>query len=102
MADAIPDMLAAFKRELTGQALQTAKQVLHEKVREHISEWFAKEVAGVLQAELATSLGETKVLGEALGIELQRQLIPALTAGLAERMKNSWERKKIFEALFAQ
>jgi hypothetical protein len=100
LKDSLPSMIEGFKAEIKASINWEVKNKTAELVSAHVQQW----VKDNLVPEITAALVESKEGLVSLGVSLSPQIVEILTASLIaslkEKMEKSWERSKIFEAMF--
>lgn len=100
VTSAMPDVLAALRKEFQEQALYTARSTLNDEVRKAVQDWVVTEII----PEIRTALAESKAGIVATVPQLAETLVTVLGTALGEQLKKnleqSYNRTKIMEALF--
>lgn len=101
VSDALPDVLRGLREQIKESALNTAKYAMHDEITAQVKEWISKE----LTPEILRVLTEEKEGLIGIAPVFAAKIIESLTEGMVDsvqkKLENSWERKKIFEALFS-
>jgi hypothetical protein len=87
------DLVSSLHREVTYAATQA--------VREHVQEWVKENVLPDVSAILVAGKASLVNTAGAVAEKMCEQLAESMTETLQEKLAKSWERKKIFEAMFA-
>lgn len=101
IADCLPNVLAGLRNEIQERALSEAKRVAIAEVNAVVVEWVKKNVVPEVHKTLTESKDGLVAMADDMAAGITQALADALTDQLKQKLKNSWERKKIFEALIA-
>lgn len=101
VSDAIPDVLAGLRKEITETALYHARDSVREAVTKAVGEWIEAELVPVILATLAAEKDGLIAIAPEIAAGATAELSKAMLATIKEKLEKSWERKKIFEALLS-
>lgn len=94
-----PSIIEGLKNDIKQHITWEMKESAGKIVREHVSKWVNENII----PEITSQLVESKEGLIALGAKLTPVLLDSLTESFADaikkKMENSWERKKVFDAL---
>lgn len=94
-----PSIIEGLKNDIKQHITWEMKETAGKLVREHVTSWVNENII----PEITSQLVESKEGLVSLGAGLAPVLLDAMTESFAEtikkKMENSWERKKVFEAL---
>ena len=97
--EAIPSVVESLKKELTANISWEAKEVAMQTIREYVVDFVKKEILPTIGEILLDEKEGMTAFGKPLSDTMSKGLADSLAAAFQENMKNSWQRKKIFEAL---
>ncbi len=100
VAEAMPNVLAGLKREISERAINQARDAALEAIRKAVTEWVTAEIVPELQKALIEGKQGLIATVPAMTQAITEQLSAALKDSLTKRLENSWERQKVFKALF--
>ena len=100
ISDAVPDVIAGLRKEILETALYHARNSVQAEVTKAVSEWVAAELVPEIRATLAAEKDGLIAIAPEIAAGITAELNKALLANIKEKLEKSWERKKIFEALF--
>ena len=99
--DVLPNVLAGLKKQVTEQALYAAQQTMVTEVNKAVTSWVIESLVPEIHASLAQSkdglIAAVPRMAEGITAALSESLLSTLT----KKLENTWERKKIFEALIS-
>jgi hypothetical protein len=99
LESAKPSIIQSIKDELKQSITYEMKQACAQQVKAHTEQWIKENVI----PEITTALIEGKDglvgVGVKLGPAIVDEVVKGMTAAVAENLKNSWDRKKVFESL---
>ncbi len=101
VSDAMPDVLAGLRKEISETALYHARNSAQAEITKAVSEWVEAELAPAIRATLAAEKDGLIDIAPEIAAGITAELNKALLATIKEKLEKSWERKKIFEALLA-
>jgi hypothetical protein len=100
LKDAMPSMVESFKSEISRSIEWNVRDAAGKQITEFVKDWIAKEVL----PEVEKSLIESKTGLMAVGLKFGEQAVEALVGSmlktLNEQLSQSWNRKKLFTAMF--
>lgn len=94
-----PSVIESIKNDLIRNVTYDVREAAGRLIQEHIQAWIKENVLPELSKQLVESKESLISVGVAAAPQLVQQIATAMTEALAENLKNTWERKKIFEAL---
>ena len=100
IANQMPSILEGMKKELRETLTTQAVRCATDLVSKATAEWMNENLVPEIHRQLVESKDGLLVVAEEFGKELTIQLTEALSGSLKKRLESSWERKKIFSALF--
>lgn len=99
VSEAMPDILAGLKREISENAIYTAKQAAWSAVQAAVTKWINEN----LVPDIITVLSESKdgLIASAplFAQSINNAMLEAFADTVKKKLETSWERKKLFEAL---
>lgn len=101
ISDAIPDVLAGLRKEISEAALYHARDSARVAVTKAVGEWIEAELVPAIRTTLAAEKDGLIAIAPEIAAGITTELNKALLATIKEKLEKSWERKKIFEALLA-
>lgn len=99
VSDAMPDVLAGLKKEIQESAVMQAKNAVHAAVTTAVSDWITKEFVPEIKETLMREKDGLLAVVPEIGAGIAEQLQASLLDSLKKKLENTWERKKIFEAI---
>lgn len=99
VSDAMPDVLAGLRREISESAITYARQAVQAAVAKAVGEWVEKELIPEIRNTLAAEKDGFIAMAPEMASGITAELNKALLATIKEKLEKSWERKRIFEAL---
>ena len=100
LAEAVPDVVQSFKEQIKQQVGWDVTQKAREVISNAVTEWVKVNIIPECVKSLEESKNGLIAVGPALAQAVVKQLAESMTHELSVKMKNSWERKKIFEAIW--
>ena len=100
ISDAVPDVLAGLRKEISETALYHARNSVQAAVTKAVGEWVEAELVPEIRATLAAEKDGLIAITPEIAAGITAELNKALLATIKEKLEKSWERKAIFEALF--
>lgn len=97
---ALPSVLEGLKQEIKGTIDWNVKNDAAKLVSEHVSTFLKEEILPEITRQLLESKDGLITLGTSLGPALVEAMTAALLEEFKKKLQNSWERSKIFEAMF--
>jgi hypothetical protein len=94
-----PSVIESIKADLIRNVSYDVRETAGRLIQEHVQSWIKENVLPEISRQLVESRESLISVGTAAAPLLVQQLATAMTESLAENLKNSWERKKVFEAL---
>lgn len=101
VSDAMPDVLAGLRKEISETALYHARNSAQAAITKAVGEWVEAELVPAIRATLAAEKDGLISIAPEIAAGITAELNKALLATIKEKLEKSWERKKIFEALLA-
>lgn len=95
----LPSMLESLKDELKTSVTYQVKDAAAREVSTFVVEWVKANIIPEVEKALVESKAGLISLGPILAERTNIELAEAFTASLKEALKNSWDRKRVFEAL---
>lgn len=99
VSDVVPDVLRGLREEIKERALFAAKEAAITEVNKAVVEWVKSELIPDVHTALAESKDGLVSFAPKLAGEVTSALSSALMDALRKKLENSWERKRVFEAL---
>lgn len=99
VSEAMPDILAGLKREISENAIATAKQAALIAVQAAVTKWINENLVPDIIATLVESKDGLIASAPLLAQSVNAAMIEAFTDTVKKKLETSWERKKLFEAL---
>ena len=94
-----PKVIQSLQEELTRSITYDVRSRAATEVSDHVTAWVKENII----PEVTAALIESKEGLISLGVQIAPKLVDVLTAsfieGVSEKLKNSWERRKIFESM---
>ena len=100
ISDAVPDVLAGLRKEISETALYHARNSVQAAITKAVGEWAEAELVPAIRDTLAAEKDGLIAIAPEIAAGITAELNKALLANIKEKLEKSWERKKIFEALF--
>lgn len=100
LQQALPSVVEGFKKELTQSITWQLKESAAKQVSEHVTKWVSSEVLPEVTKLLVESKDGLLSMGPLLGQSIVEAMAKSLTETLSTKLQSSWERKKVFEAMF--
>ena len=100
ISSAVPDILKGLQEEIKGVALTQAKESVRMAVASEITAWIKQELVPSLLITLSNEREGLIALAPAIAKDISLHLQESIKDTLKKKLENSWERKKIFGALF--
>lgn len=101
MEAAKPSIIESLKQELTKHISWDVKNAAAKLIGDHITQWIKDNVIPDVTEQLVAGKNGFLAIAGTLGPAIVEEVVKSMTLALSEKMKSSWERKKIFEAMFA-
>jgi len=99
VADAMPNVLAGLKREISENAIYTAKQAAWSAVQAAVTKWINENLVPEILTALAESKDGLVASAPLLAQSVNDAMVEAFQDTVKKKLESSWERKKLFEAL---
>ena len=100
ISDAVPDVLAGLRKEISETALYHARNSVNAAVTKAVGEWVEAELVPEIRATLAAEKDGLIAIAPEIAAGITAELNKALLATVKEKLERSWGRKAIFETLF--
>jgi hypothetical protein len=97
---ALPSIIEGLKAELKQSLTYEVRSQATQVVAAHVTAWVTENVLPELTAALVESKDGLVALGPVLAEGMVAEMAKSMSAALAAKLTNSWDRKKIFEACF--
>lgn len=98
-ADVLPNVLAGLRREIQETALYQAKQIAKREVAAAVEAYMKAEIVPAVHAALVQEKDGLVAFAPALAKAMSDALCESLHAAFVKKLENSWDRKKLFEAI---
>lgn len=95
-----PSIIEALKKEITAGISYESKAVVQKEVQEAVTEWVKENIIPVVISRLVESKDGIISVAVALAPAMVDEINKGLIGALSKKMESSWERKKIFDAMF--
>ncbi|WP_257757864.1 hypothetical protein [Burkholderia glumae] len=99
VTSAMPDILAGLRREIAENALYQAKQSAQAAVSKAVSDWITENIVPEVLKALAEGKDGLVGMAPMFAQSMVTEMTSAFTDSIKKNLENSWDRKKIFEAL---
>ena len=99
VSEAMPDILAGLKREISENAIYTAKQAAWTAVQAAVTKWINENLVPEIIEVLAQSKDGLVASAPLLAQSVNAAMVEAFQDTVKKKLESSWERKKLFEAL---
>lgn len=96
-----PAVVEQLKRDLTKQLTFDVRETAAKIVRETVDAWIRENVLPTIVAQLVESKDGLAAIGAQLGPAIVSATVEHMTQAIVENLSNSWNRKKIFDALLS-
>lgn len=97
---ALPSIVEGLKKELQQTISWQVKDAVTKQVVGIVTDWVQTEIVPEIHSQLTEQKEGLVALAPKLGEAITAQLSEALSLSVKEKLERSWERQKIFEALF--
>lgn len=97
---ALPSIVEGLKKELTQTVSWEVKNQVTRQVVETVTSWVQVEIVPEIHRILTEEKEGLIALAPNIGQEVVNSLSVALQETFTKKLEHSWERQKIFEALF--
>lgn len=101
VSDAMPNVLAGLRKEISETALYHARDSVRAAVAKAVGEWVEAELVPAIRTTLAAEKDGLIAIAPEIAAGITAELNKTLLAHIKAKLETSWERKKIFEALLA-
>lgn len=95
-----PSIMRGFKKEIKEVVEQKIKWEAQEIIGSYVRDWIKENIIPELQKNLVESKEGLILMGIKLTEAIVADLSHSITIHMKEKLENTWERKKILEALF--
>lgn len=95
-----PSIIEGFKQEIKQSITWEVKQKAASMVAEETAKWVKENIIPEIVKELVESKEGLIGVGAKLAPAMVEGLVASMTEAFKKKMEQSWERKKIFEAIF--
>lgn len=99
VSDAMPDVLAGLRKEISETALYHARNSVQAAVTKAVGEWVEAELVPAIRDTLAAEKEGLIAVAPEIAAGITAELTKALLANIKAKLETSWERKRIFETL---
>jgi Ni,Fe-hydrogenase III component G len=96
-----PSIIEALKKEITAGISYEAKEVVQKEVQAAVTEWVKENIIPAVVEQLVESKDGIISTAVSLAPMMVDEINKGLISALSEKMKSSWERKKIFDSMFS-
>lgn len=100
VALALPSVIDGLKKDLSSRIEWQVKEDAAKLVSAHVQEYVKQEILPAITLQLIESKDGLIALGGTLGPAIVTALTEAMLAELQKKLTASWDRAKIFEAMF--
>lgn len=100
LESAKPSIIESIKNDLKQSISYEMKQVCAQQVKQHTEAWIKENVIPEITAALVEGKDGLISAGVKLAPAIMDEITKSMTAAVSEKLKSSWERKKIFGAMF--
>lgn len=97
---ALPSIVEGLKKEITQTVSWEVKNSVTKQVVDTVTSWVQAEIVPEIHRILTEEKEGLISLAPTIGKEVVTQLSTALQEQLTKKLEQSWDRQKIFEALF--
>lgn len=101
VSDALPDVLAGLRKEITEQALYQAKNAASVAVQKSVTDWVNAELVPEIHKALVSSKDGLIDFAPKFAKAVTEELVASMTDELKKRLEQSWNRQSIFKALLS-
>lgn len=102
ITDTLPDAIAALKKEVAAKVVAEAQWALGDEIKNTVREWIKTNIAPEIEKSLIDSKdGILKAIAEFTN-SYTSLLTKALLEDASAKLANSWDRKKIVEAILTK
>jgi hypothetical protein len=95
-----PAVIESLKKELSYAVTHEAKAVAVEHIKEHTIAWVKEHIIPECTKALIENKDGMIAIATTLGPAIVDEVVKGMTLALSEKLKSSWERKKIFGSMF--
>lgn len=99
VSGAMPDILAGLRKEIAETAIYQAKQSAQHAVQKAVTDWVTENLVPEVLTTLMDNKSGLVALAPTLAEGMMAAMQTAFIGSITEKLKSSYERKKIFEAL---
>jgi hypothetical protein len=99
--DALPSVLAGLKKQIQEQALYSAQNTMVTEVNKAVTQWIVDNLVPEIHSTLAQSKDGLIAMVPKIAEGITDALAKSMNEAISKKLENSWERKKIFEALIS-
>ncbi|AGZ32681.1 hypothetical protein [Burkholderia pseudomallei] len=99
VSEAMPDILVGLKREISENAISTAKLAAWSAVQTAVTKWINENLVPDIIEVLAESKDGLIASAPLLAQSINAAMLEAFTDTVKKKLETSWERKRLFEAL---
>lgn len=100
LESAKPSIIESIKNDLKQTISYEMKQVCAQQVKAATEAWIKENVIPEITAELVERKEGLISAGAKLGPLIIDEVVKSMTAAISQKLKSSWERKKIFDSMF--
>ena len=95
-----PAVIKSLQDELAKGITYEAKELVMSEVRDYVKTWTQENVIPEIAKQLIENNESLISLGVTLAPKVVDAVAEAMTEAVAENLRHSWGRKKVFQALF--
>lgn len=99
LSEQAPSILAGLKEEISDAAMRQSRYIIEEEIGSHVREWIKAEILPEITEQLIENKEGLISIGTKAAPLMVEELANSLCAALKENLEQSWNRKKLFEAL---
>lgn len=97
---AMPSVIEGMKKELTQSITWDVKNTASKLIVDHVSEWVKENILPDISTQLAENKDSLIAVGIQMGPLMVQALSEAMLVDLKKNLESSWDRQKIYKALF--
>lgn len=94
-----PSIMEGVKNELQSSISHQVKQTILNQIGEYCKTWVQENIIPEIEKELIESKDGLIKIGTSVSEEITEEIAISMAATIKKKLENSWDRKKIFEAL---
>jgi hypothetical protein len=101
LEDSKPAMIECFKKEVMQSVTWDVKATIGKELTAHVQKWIQENVIPEVTRQLVESKDGLIALGVAIAPQMVEAFTEAAIKDFKRKLESSWEREKLFKALFA-